>query len=57
MNKGDLHMPVVESYQPKESEFAGMEGKTLNYVERRDRLQSSEAGKVRSQEYKGRYDY
>jgi len=56
MNRGDMHMPMVESYQPKEREFAGMEGKTLNYVERRDKIQGEAAAMVRKQAYKGRYD-
>jgi hypothetical protein len=49
--------PVVESYQPSEKEFSGMqEGKTLNYIERRDRIQSEAASLVKKQTYKGRYD-
>lgn len=48
--------PMVESYQPKEREFAGSEGKTLNYIERRDRIQGEAASKIKNQAYKGRYD-
>jgi hypothetical protein len=48
--------PMVENYHHKEKEFAGMEGKTLQYMDRKKELQSKEASKVRSQEYKGRYD-
>lgn len=47
----------TKDYQPKVKEYAGMqEGKTTQYIERRDRIQSSEAGKVKGQSYKGRYD-
>ena len=53
--QGDMK-PEVKSYQPSEREFAGMEGKTLNYVERRDKIQSEAASKIKSQAYKGRYD-
>lgn len=57
MNEGNMHMPMVESYQPSEREYAGMQpGKTVEYIERRDRIQSSEAGKVREMNYKGRYE-
>lgn len=47
--------PMVESYQPKEREFAGEQNQTLNYVERRDRIQTQEASMIRNHEYKGRY--
>lgn len=43
--------------QPSESEFAGaMMGKTNDYTNRMDAMVSKEAGKLRSQEYKGKYD-
>jgi len=60
--KGNKYSPdskdmKTESYQPSEREFAGkQEGKTLQYVEKRDRIQSEAASKVRQQAYKGRYD-
>ncbi|HEY3527485.1 MAG TPA: hypothetical protein VGK47_14915 [Nitrososphaeraceae archaeon] len=55
-NPGDMS-PKVQDYQPKMNEFvAGQEGKTTQYISRRDRLQTHEANKVRSQPYKGRYD-
>lgn len=47
--------PMEKDYQPSTKEFAGMEGDTLNYIERRDRTQNKEASQVRSQEYRGRY--
>ena len=47
---------MTKDYQPKMSEFAGMEGNTLNYIERRDRTQTKMANKVREQKYHGRYE-
>lgn len=50
----DMH---TESYQPKEVEYAGMQsGKTDQYIERRDRLQTMAAEKVKSQDWHGRYE-
>lgn len=46
----------VESYQPSEREFAGMQGDTLDYINRRDRTQTEMANKVKAQKYPGRYD-
>lgn len=49
--------PMKESYQPSEKEYAGMqEGKTLQYIEKRDRIQAEAASMVKKQSYKGRYD-
>ena len=46
-----------KDYQPSNKEFAGKEfGTTNNYMERTDRNMVKEAGKVKSQMYKGRYD-
>jgi hypothetical protein len=43
--------------QPSESEFAGaMMGKTNDYTQRMDSMVSKEAGKIRMQAYKGKYD-
>lgn len=49
-------MPMTDNYQPKDSEFAGMQGKPLNYIQRRDKIQSAQASKIRSQRFPGRYD-
>jgi hypothetical protein len=53
---GDMN-PTVDDYQPKMDQFAGEQnGKTTMYVEKRDRIQASEAKMVKRQDYKGRYD-
>lgn len=47
----------MKDYQPGENQFAGKEmGKTNMYVERTDRTISKEAGKIKKQAYKGRYE-
>ena len=53
--QGDMS-PKVEDYQKPASDFS-QEGfsKTTDYVARQDARQKSEAGKVRSNSYKGRY--
>lgn len=51
------HDMKTESYQPSEREYAGMQsGKTDQYVEKRDRIQTAEASKVKSQDWHGRYE-
>lgn len=54
----DSDMSVkVKDYQPSKKEFAGeMMGKANQYMERTDKRMNKEAGKVRSQAHKGRYD-
>ncbi len=55
-SQGDMK-PKVSDYQAKMSEFAGKQpGKTTEYIERRDRIQTQVAKKIESQAYKGRYD-
>lgn len=54
--QGDMS-PVVEQYQAKDASYAGHQaGKTVEYIERTDRRVDHDAGKVRSNSYKGRYD-
>lgn len=54
--QGDMS-PHIKDYQPKDGQYAGEQnGKTTMYIEKRDRIQKAEAGKIRSQDYKGRYD-
>ena len=54
--QGDMK-PSVKDYQPKEQQFAGKQpGKTTEYVERRDRIQGEMANKIRSENYRGRYE-
>lgn len=48
--------PMTKDYQPSEKEFAGMQGNTLSYMERKERMQEKEASKIRSQKYHGRYE-
>ena len=56
MDKGDMHKPVVENYQPSDREFAGQQsGGTTDYIANRDRIQDKMASQVRKQEYHGRY--
>ena len=46
-----------EDYQPSNKEFAGMqEGKTTEYIARRNKTQDKMAMKVRGQNYHGRYE-
>lgn len=53
---GDMSVKVKD-YQPSSKEFAGeMPGKTTEYVSRTDRHLSKDAGNVRKQAFKGRYD-
>ncbi len=52
---GDMN-PKVDDYQASSSEYAGMQNKTLDYIPRRDRLQTKEAKDIDKQAYKGRYD-
>ena len=46
----------TEDYQAPEAQYAGMEGNTLSYIERRNKTQVNMASKVRDQKYKGRYE-
>lgn len=53
---GDMS-PEVKDYQCPDSCYTDRQpGKTTEYVERQERMVESEASKIRSQEYKGRYD-
>jgi hypothetical protein len=53
---GDMSVGVKD-YQPGKSEFAGAEsGKANQYIERTEKRMNKDAGRVRSQAYKGRYD-
>ena len=53
---GDMSVKVKD-YQPGMKEFAGeMPGKTTEYIARSERRMDKDAGRVRSQAYKGRYD-
>jgi len=46
-----------KDYQPPMKQFAGdMAATTNQYMERTDKNMDKEAGKIRSQAYKGRYD-
>jgi hypothetical protein len=47
----------VKDYQPGKAEFAGaMMGKANEYMARTDKRMNKDAGRVKSQAYKGRYD-
>lgn len=47
----------VKDYQPSKKEFAGeMMGKANQYMERTEKRMDKDAGRVKSQAYKGRYD-
>ena len=49
--------PKVESYQKPESCYAERYTQApTRYIERQDRMQSSEAKQLRKQAYKGRYE-
>lgn len=53
---GDMSVNVKD-YQPSKSEFAGVEnGKTTEYISRTEKRMDKDAGRIRSQAYKGRYD-
>ena len=55
-SSGDMSVKVKD-YQPSSKEFAGeMTGKTTEYVSRTEKNLNKDAGRVRSQAYKGRYD-
>lgn len=56
--KDDSDMSVkVKDYQPSKKEFAGeMMGKTNEYISRTEKRMVKDAGRVRSQAHKGRYD-
>lgn len=46
-----------KDYQPSMKQFAGDQFGTANsYMERTDRHMDKDAGKLRKQDYKGRYD-
>lgn len=46
----------VKDYQPGEREFAGkMNGKANDYISRTESRMDKDAGRVKSQAYKGRY--
>lgn len=53
--QGDMS-PSVEDYQKPMSNYS-QEGfnKTTQYVERQDKIQSSESSAIKRQSYKGRY--
>lgn len=55
LNQGDMS-PRIKDYQKPENDFS-QDGfsKTLNYIERQDKLQSNEASTVEKQAYHGRY--
>ena len=49
--------PVVDNFQPESSAYFMKDAnKTTEYIERRNKIEGKQAGKVRSMEYKGRYD-
>lgn len=53
--QGDMS-PKVEDYQKPMSSFSQEQfGKTLNYVERQDKIQGQLASGIKRQSYKGRY--
>lgn len=53
---GDMSVKVSD-YQPGEKEFAGkMIGKANDYIGRTERRMDKDAGQVKKQAYKGRYD-
>lgn len=54
-NQGDMS-PKVDNYQKPESEFAERGfSKTLEYIERQDKMQSGMAKDLNKQAYQGRY--
>ncbi len=53
---GDMSIKVKD-YQPSKQEFAGeMPGKANMYIERKEKQMNKDAGKIRGQAHKGRYD-
>lgn len=54
---GDMSS-TVENYQPNSKSYMGEQsGKTTKYIQRRDKIQDSEASALRSKNsYKGRYE-
>ena len=53
---GDMS-PEIKDYQAPKSNCAGeMMGKTNDYIGRHEKTVAKEAGKIRSQAHKGRYD-
>jgi len=53
---GDMSVKVKD-YQPGEAQFAGkMAGKANEYMARKDKQMNSEASKIKSKAYKGRYE-
>lgn len=53
--QGDMK-PTVEDYQLPSSDYSQSQfGKTLNYIERQDRIQSKECKGIKKQSYQGRY--
>ena len=55
LNQGDMS-PKIKDFQKPGRDFS-QEGfsKTLNYIERQDKFQGTEASTVEKQAYKGRY--
>jgi hypothetical protein len=48
---------AVKDYQPSEKQFAGKQfGKANDYMARKDKQMNSDAAKIRSEAYKGRYE-
>ena len=49
--------PMSKDWQPSNKEFAGKQFGTANkYLERTEKKMNKDAGKIRSQSHKGRYD-
>ena len=55
LNQGDMS-PKIKDYQKPSKDFS-QEGfsKTLDYIERQDKIQGAEASGIEKQAYKGRY--
>ena len=57
MKKEKMMGATNKDWQPGEKQFAGkVAGKTNEYMKRTDATMNKEAGKIKSQAYKGRYD-
>lgn len=55
-SSGDMSVSVKD-YQPSKKEFAGeVMGKANQYIERTEKHMNKDAGLIRGQAHKGRYD-
>lgn len=53
--QGDMSPEVKDIGKPESCYAERYDHSTLNYIERQDKIQSKQAGKIKSQKFSGRY--